>query len=92
MSIPGQTDSAMVNEDYEPSDEEEQILDVFKDGRDEGGPWGYATPRHLREVTETKKGNVEYYLRQLTSAGWLKKVTRGFYRFVDDPREDNNGD
>lgn len=92
MSTQGLPNSEMVNEDYDPTDEEDRILDVFKEGRDEGEPWGYATPRHLREVTETKKGNVEYYLRQLTSAGWVRKVTRGFYRFVDDPREDNNGD
>ncbi|WP_049946422.1 hypothetical protein [Halalkalicoccus jeotgali] len=80
----------MVNENYTPSEEEDRILDVFKEGRDEGSPWGYATPRHLREVTETKKGNIEYYLRQLTSAGWLKKVTRGFYKFVSDPREESD--
>jgi hypothetical protein len=87
-----QADSVMVNRNYEPSDDEDKILDVFKDGRGEGGPWGYATPRHLRETTEIKKGNVEYHLRQLTSAGWLKKVTRGFYRFVRDPRENDTNE
>lgn len=83
----------MVNEDYQLSGDEEQILSVMKDGRDTSEPWGYATPRHLREETGIEKSNVEYGLRQLTTAGWISKVTRGFYKFVRDPREDDsNGD
>jgi predicted transcriptional regulator of viral defense system len=62
-----------------------------KDGRDEGGPWGFTTPRHLREETGIEKSTVEYCLRQLTTAGWLEKVTRGFYKFVRDPREEDDG-
>lgn len=77
----------MVNEDYQPSADEDQILEILKEGRDTGEPWGHATPRYLREETGIKKGNIEYHLRQLTTAGWISKVTRGFYRYEEDPRE-----
>lgn len=89
MSVQVESDSVMVNEDYQPSEQEDKVLDIFKEGREENGPWGYATPRHLRETTQIKKGNIEYHLRQLTTAGWISKVTRGFYRFVRDPREND---
>jgi hypothetical protein len=79
----------MVNEEHDPSDGEEKILDILKDGRDEGEPWGYASPRYLRKVTDFTEGNIDFYLRQLKSAGWIKKEVRGLYRYVDDPRENN---
>ncbi|GAA0196949.1 hypothetical protein GCM10009000_008140 [Halobacterium noricense] len=77
----------MVNQDYRPSDGEEQILELFKEGRDTGEPWGRATPLYLREQTGHDKGTVEYYLRQLTTAGWLTKLASGLYEFNADPRE-----
>lgn len=80
----------MVNEDYTPSDNEAEILSVMKNGRETGGPWGFATPRYLREETDIEKSTIEYCLRQLTTAGWIDKVTRGFYRFDTDPRENGS--
>lgn len=82
----------MVNESYEPSGEEERILELLKRGRSEGEPWGYTTPAHVREELGISEGNEGFHLRQLQNAGWIEKVARGFYRFVDDPREDTEAD
>jgi hypothetical protein len=77
----------MVNEQYEPTENDERVLNAFKDGRERGEPWGRANPRWLIDQTGLDKGNVEFSLRQLTSAGWLRRVARGCYEFVSDPRE-----
>ena len=77
----------MVNEDYEPGDNEEHILDVLKEGRDSGEPWGRANPLYLRERTGLNKQRINYALNQLRAAGWVKKVTDGLYELVTDPRE-----
>lgn len=79
--------NGMVNEEYNPSAEQDTILQLLTDGRDRGEPWGYITPRHVREQTDLEQDNIGYHLRQLTSAGWVQRVTRGFYVFVEDPRE-----
>lgn len=79
----------MVNPNYDPTDKDEAVLDAFKDGREEGRPWGRANPRWLVENTPLSKGNVEYSLRNLTSAGWIESVAHGQYEFVEDPREEN---
>ena len=77
----------MVNENYEPSAKDEQILDALQHGRDSDEPWGRANPKWLVEVTGLDKGNVEFCLRSLQNAGWVQRVARGLYEFVDDPRE-----
>lgn len=79
----------MTNEKYTPSENEEKILNVLKEGRDESRPWGRANPLFLREKTGLNKQQVNYALRQLIAAGWINKITEGLYEFVDDPR---NGD
>ena len=82
------TETEMVNESYEPSEGEERVLEVLKDGCGSGDPWGRVTPLYVREQTGIEKGNVEYYLRQLDTAGWINRVSsRGLYEFVEDPRE-----
>lgn len=68
-----------VNRDYEPTDRDEQIIQVLKDGR--------ANPLLLREETGLEKQRVNESLQRLTSAGWVRKVTRGLYELVDDPRQ-----
>lgn len=83
MELSGQ----MVNEDYEPSDNDELVLDALKDGRDENEPWGRSNPRWLIDETGLDKGNVEFSLRSLRDAGWVRRVARGLYEFVEDPRE-----
>ena len=78
----------VVNEHYEPTDKDEQILAALQRGRDEGHPWGRANPRWLIDQTDLDKSNVEFCLRSLTDAGWVRRVARGCYEFVEDPRED----
>ena len=76
-----------LNEEFEPTDECERVLDVFKAGRGTGEPWGRANPRYVVDETGIDKPNVEYQLRRLRDAGWIRRVSRGLYEFVRDPRE-----
>lgn len=76
------------NEDFEPTEGCEDVLEVFKEGRDSGGPWGRANPRFIIDETGMDKPNVEYQLRRLNDAGWITKAARGLYEFVSDPREE----
>lgn len=78
----------MVNEGYEPNEREEEVLALFVEGRDGGEPWGRVNPLYVRDRTDLDKGQVEYALRNLTTAGWIRQVNRGgLYEFVDDPRQ-----
>jgi len=77
------------NEDFTPTEDCERVLDVLKQGRDSDEPWGRANPRFVIDETGMEKPNVEYQLRRLKDAGWIRKAARGLYEFVDDPREDN---
>ena len=78
----------MVNERYDPTENDEIVLEAFKQGRDSGDPWGRANPRWLMDETDLEKGNVEFSLRSLRDAGWIERISRGLYEFVDDPREE----
>jgi predicted transcriptional regulator of viral defense system len=60
---------------------------VFKRDRGTDRPWGRANPRYVIDETELDKQSVEYRLRRLQDAGWIKKLARGLYEFVEDPRE-----
>ncbi|MBX0296657.1 type IV toxin-antitoxin system AbiEi family antitoxin domain-containing protein [Haloarcula nitratireducens] len=82
----------MPNENYEPTAKDEQVLDALKAGRDAGQPWGRANPKWLVEQTDLDKGNIEFCLRNLRNAGWVKRVARGLYEFVEDPRTCEGGD
>lgn len=73
-----------MNRDYNPSDHDEQVIRVLKEGR--------ANPLHIREETGLSKQRVNDSLDRLTSAGWVVKVTRGLYELVDDPREGPTGE
>jgi len=74
----------MVNEEFEPNDKEEDVLDVLSDEY-------RANPYLIREQTGLGKGDVNTALTRLTSAGWVRKITRGLYEFVDDPRDHAGG-
>ena len=80
----------MVNENYEPSENDELVLEVLKDGRNRDDPWGRANPRYLIDETGLEKSNVEFSLRSLRSAGWVERAARGLYELVDDPREESD--
>jgi DNA-binding IclR family transcriptional regulator len=76
----------MVNKTYKPTENEESILRVLKQGCSEKEPWGRANPLYLREQTGLNKQQVNYALNQLTAAGWIEKLTEGLYEFSTDPR------
>lgn len=82
--------TSMPNEDFEPTEACDRVLDIFKEGRDTPHPWGRANPRYIIDKTGMDKPNVEYQLRRLNDAGWIQKVSRGLYEFVEDPRETTN--
>ncbi|WP_241431347.1 ArsR family transcriptional regulator [Natronococcus amylolyticus] len=60
---------------------------MFKRGRDENEPWGRVNPRYVIDETGLEKHTVEYFLRRLHDAGWIRTASRGRYEFVEDPRE-----
>jgi hypothetical protein len=74
-------EASPVNEDFQPNEGDEAILDVLKEGR--------ANPLYIREKTGHRKQRVNDGLDRLQSAGWVRKVTRGLYEFVGDPREED---
>lgn len=78
-----------MNENHEPADSEERVLEVLKDGRDSGRPWGRVNPLLVRERADMKKSTAEHALRQLRTAGWVKRPVAGLYELVGDPREDS---
>lgn len=80
----------MVNENFTPNDLEEQALDVLKEGRDDGEPWGYTTPTVAADEIDTRRQYTSRALGSLVDAGWIEQVGTGVYRFVMDPREDDN--
>jgi predicted transcriptional regulator len=84
MSVPA---DKMVNEDFDPDERQEAILNVLKEGREEERPWGYANPKRLEERIDIRRQYINRALNGLVDAGWVEKVNRGLYRFVADPRD-----
>lgn len=72
----------MVNTNYQPNQHEEQVLEFIKDE-----PCGRVTNRYVREHTPLPAERVDPALVSLEKAGWVKRLTRGFYELVEDPRE-----
>jgi hypothetical protein len=80
------------------------ILDYFLEGRNEGEPWGKATPSEvyralddrgtLDELGNPVRQTVQNRIKDLALAGHLEnKYGTGSYEFVSDPRdEDGEGD
>jgi DNA-binding IclR family transcriptional regulator len=83
------TEQRMPNESFNPNDRQEQLLEVFKAGRETGNPWGRATNKYLAEQTDIRRQYVNRELDSLVDAGWVTQLTRGLYEFVVDPRETN---
>ena len=77
----------MVNEAFEPNERQESMLNVLKQGREEDEPWGYANPKRFEVELDIRRQYINRALNGLTDAGWVEKVNRGLYRFVEDPRE-----
>ena len=73
---------------------DEAILDYLLEGRDEGGPWGVATPAvaraALREqgMSVPSRQTVNNRMKRMELAGHLEnRFGKGEYVFVEDPRE-----
>lgn len=66
------------------------VLEVLKDGRDRGDPWGYTTPTVAAEAFDSRRQYTSRALKNLVAAGWIEQVGTGVYRFVEDPREEND--
>lgn len=64
-----------MNDDYEPSEDADAILDVLCDGR--------ANPYLLRERTGLSKQRVNHALNRLGAAGWVSRVTRALYELPE---------
>ncbi|QZA89065.1 helix-turn-helix domain-containing protein [Salinarchaeum sp. IM2453] len=83
----------MVNQQHEPSEYEERVLEVLKEGRDDDRPWGYTTPSRVAERFDIPRQRINEAIGRLEAAGWIEQVeengtlVRGLYSFVDDPRE-----
>jgi len=75
------------NENYEPGDREETVLELLKDGREEDEPWGRVNPKYVTDRTGIRRQYVSRALGNLETAGWVEKVATGVYEFVADPRE-----
>ena len=69
----------MVNEEYEPTRNEEYVLDVLEKRA--------SNPLHIRETTGLNPQQIDYALNQLIAAGWVTKVTQGLYELNEDPRD-----
>lgn len=73
--------TVVVNENFDPTGQQERVLDVFRREH-------RANPLRVRDVTGMEKQRVNDALGSLVDAGWVKRVNRGLYEFVEDPRED----
>jgi len=73
--------AAVVNESFEPTPQQERVLDVLK--REQR-----ANPLRVRDVTGMEKQRVNDALGSLVDAGWVRRVNRGLYELVEDPRDD----
>lgn len=72
----------MPNESYEPNDHESEIIDFIKTE-----PGCRVTNRYVREQLEKASERVDPALNNLEKAGWIRRLTRGFYELVEDPRD-----
>lgn len=74
------------------------ILDYFLEGRDNGEPWGKATPSEVYRALDERgqlddlgnpvRQTVQNRIQRLALAGHLEnKYDTGSYEFVSDPRE-----
>lgn len=79
---PAMATRSVVNETYEPNEHEERVLAFVKDE-----PAGRVTNQYVREQTGLPAERVDPALNNLRKAGWVRRLSRGFYEFVDDPRE-----
>lgn len=68
---------------------DEDILDVFVDGKHRGEPWGLTTKSHLTEVLEYHPNTIYHRTQKLIEWGIIRveNDTSRLFRLVHDPRE-----
>ena len=69
-----------LNPDYELSDNEIDVLELFKEH-------GRLRPVDVYEDLGFDASSGHHYINRLNAAGWISKPTRGLYQFECDPRE-----
>lgn len=74
------TATVMPNENFEPSEPQEDVLAVVKDET-------RVNPLRVRNVTGLGKQRVNDALGSLVDAGWVRHVNQGLYEFIEDPRD-----
>lgn len=87
------TTDQMVNENFEPDEMEESVLQHLTRGRGRDTPWGYTSASIAAVDLGTRRQYTSRALKSLHDAGWVEKVDpegTGVYRFVSDPRENND--
>lgn len=77
-----------LNDDHDPSPIENRVLEAFKSEQEATGESRMSPAMIRNRLNDEGKQNVNYALKQLTAAGWVKKLSKGIYEFVDDPRTD----
>lgn len=60
------------------------VLDMLREGR--------VTPRLVAETYDYSRQNVSNRLNRLVEHGYVRKVTRGLYELVEDPRSEEERD
>ncbi|WP_141551655.1 helix-turn-helix domain-containing protein [Natrinema sp. CBA1119] len=67
----------VANKKFDPSKQQRQVLDVFRDEFQ-------VNPRRIRDITGLERQRVNDALNALENAGWVEKQARGLYRLVYD--------
>ena len=63
-----------------PTENQEAVLEVLKEEH-------RVNPLRVRTETGLEKQRVNDALGSLVDAGWIRRVNRGLYEFVKDPRD-----
>lgn len=73
--------TTVVNEKFQPTPQQRTVLEVLKDEH-------RVNPLRVRDETGLEKQRVNDALGSLVDAGWARRVNRGLYEFIEDPRND----
>lgn len=60
------------------------ILEVMRDGKESGRPWGFATPKMVRDRLPSDSHQINRAFNQLMATGQVTRVNKGLYRFDGD--------
>jgi len=66
-------------EDISLNPTDKAIIEMLEEGR--------CTPTYIAEENDYTRGNVRNRLDRLVEHGYVRKLSRGLYELVEDPRE-----